>query len=121
MMVTDGLREAIRRSDLSLSELARQSGIAVATLSRFVRQQGGLSAAGIDSLARILDVSLVIGPATERAPADPPDASPRATGGQGPTEDTCSARGRTRGLWAILGHATRPRVVGRVVVDSGDG
>jgi len=77
-MVTHGIREAMRRSELSLSELARQSGVALATLSRFRAGKGSLSAAAIDDLARLLDVALVIGPGTERAPADPPDQAPEA-------------------------------------------
>jgi transcriptional regulator with XRE-family HTH domain len=64
--LSDGLREAIRSSGMSLRAIAGETGIDVAVLSKFVNQKGGLSLHGIERLADALGVEIVIKPARRR-------------------------------------------------------
>jgi len=54
MSASQSLRLAIRRSGLSLAELARRSGVSVAQLSYFVREERSLTLDSVDRLARSL-------------------------------------------------------------------
>jgi predicted transcriptional regulator len=51
---SDQLRAAMQSDPRSLNELARQSGVDVATLSRFGNHVGGLSMPAADALAIVL-------------------------------------------------------------------
>ena len=57
--LTDELRAAIRTSEKSMGEIARQSGIDIATISRFIHGKGGLSMDGLDGIANCLGLRLV--------------------------------------------------------------
>lgn len=57
-MVTDTLRETIKKSDLSLYELARRTGLERASLSRFVRRERHLRSDAIDKIAAFFDLAL---------------------------------------------------------------
>jgi len=57
--LTDQLRTAIRTSDKSMGQIARESGIDIATISRFVHGKGGLSMEGLDGIAGCLGLNLV--------------------------------------------------------------
>ncbi len=56
--VTDQLRTAIRTSDKTMGQIARESGIDIATISRFLHGKGGLSMDGLDSIADCLGLNL---------------------------------------------------------------
>lgn len=56
--LTDQLRTAIETSDKSMGQIARESGIDIATISRFVHGKGGLSMEGLDSIADCLGLNL---------------------------------------------------------------
>jgi len=56
--LTDQLRAAIQAADKSMGQIARESGIDIATISRFLHGKGGLSMDGLDSLAYFLQVRL---------------------------------------------------------------
>lgn len=49
--LTDQLRRAIKTSDKSMGRIARESGIDIATISRFIHGRGGLSMDGLDGIA----------------------------------------------------------------------
>jgi transcriptional regulator with XRE-family HTH domain len=57
--VSDRLRVAIAAADKSLCQLARESEIDVATISRFMNCKGGLSVDGLDAIAAVLGLHLV--------------------------------------------------------------
>lgn len=57
--VTEQLREAIRKSRLSLHGISRVSGIGADRLSRFVRGERGLSLEAVERLCRALKLRLV--------------------------------------------------------------
>ncbi|MCX7428955.1 MAG: hypothetical protein NTW96_25420 [Planctomycetia bacterium] len=56
--LTDELRAAIVGSGKSLGQIARESTIDLATISRFMHKRGGLSMDGLDLIAACLGVSL---------------------------------------------------------------
>jgi hypothetical protein len=56
--LTDQIREAVRRSELSDYEICRRTGINKASMSRFVNGHGGLSLANLDKLAELLDLRI---------------------------------------------------------------
>jgi len=56
--LTDQLRAAIAGSDKSMGQIARESGIDIATISRFMHRRGGLSMDGLDQIAEVLGLSL---------------------------------------------------------------
>ena len=56
--LTDQLRTAIRTSDKSMGQIARESDIDIATISRFLHGKGGLSMDGLDRIAESLRISL---------------------------------------------------------------
>jgi transcriptional regulator with XRE-family HTH domain len=56
--LTDQLRTAIKASDKSMGQIARESGIDIATISRFMHGKGGLSMDGLDRIADSLGVRL---------------------------------------------------------------
>jgi DNA-binding phage protein len=57
-VLTDQLRAAITTSDKTMGQIARESGIDIATISRFIHYKGGLSMDGLDSIAHCLGASL---------------------------------------------------------------
>jgi DNA-binding phage protein len=56
--LTDQLRLAIKASDKSMGQIARESGIDIATISRFMHEKGGLSMDGLDRIVDILGLRL---------------------------------------------------------------
>jgi DNA-binding phage protein len=56
--LTDQLREAIATCGKSMGQIARESGIDIATISRFMHGKGGLSMDGLDRIAECLGVGL---------------------------------------------------------------
>ncbi len=56
--LTDQLRAAIRTSEKSMGQIARESGIDIATISRFIHGKGGLSVDGLDGIAACLGLSI---------------------------------------------------------------
>ena len=56
--ITEPLRAAIRMSELSMYELARESGVAHAVIARFVRGERDLLLATADRLAAALQLTL---------------------------------------------------------------
>ena len=52
--LSDQLRAAIKASDKSMGRIARESGIDIATISRFVHKRGGLSMDGLDAIGASL-------------------------------------------------------------------
>jgi DNA-binding phage protein len=65
--LTDQLRAAIVTSDKTMGQIARESGIDIATISRFIHRKGGLSMDGLDSIAHCLGVSLTTTTTKSRA------------------------------------------------------
>jgi len=63
--ISDQLRRILTESALSRHEIARQSGVDKAALSRFANGQRGLTTASLDRLAPVLRLELV-GPARAR-------------------------------------------------------
>jgi transcriptional regulator with XRE-family HTH domain len=57
--VSETLRAAVGDCGDSLAEVARQTGIDVGNLSRFVRGERGLSVENLDILAEYLNLELV--------------------------------------------------------------
>ena len=49
--LSDQLRAAIKASEKSMGQIARESGIDIATISRFLHRKGGLSTDGLDRIA----------------------------------------------------------------------
>lgn len=58
MRLTDQLRRAIEGGPKSRYQIAKETGIDEATLSRFVHYKGGLSMDGLDAIAECLGLSL---------------------------------------------------------------
>jgi hypothetical protein len=56
--LTDQLKAAIMTADKSLGQIARESAIDIATISRFLHGKGGLSMDGLDRIADVLGVRL---------------------------------------------------------------
>lgn len=59
LTLMDQLREAIRTSDKSANQIARESGLDKSVISRFMHGKGGMSIDGLDRLAEVLRVKLV--------------------------------------------------------------
>lgn len=57
--VTDTLRRAVRDTGKALLHIAQETGIDTGNLSRFVRNQRGLSMENLDTLAQYLGLALV--------------------------------------------------------------
>ncbi|MCX7429001.1 MAG: hypothetical protein NTW96_25665 [Planctomycetia bacterium] len=56
--LTDQLRAAMAGSGKSLGQIARESTIDLATISRFMHKRGGLSMDGLDLIAECLGLNL---------------------------------------------------------------
>lgn len=56
--LTDQIREAVRRSELTHYEICRRTGILNSSMSRFVNGHGGLSLANLDKLAELLGLRI---------------------------------------------------------------
>ena len=56
--LTDQLRAEITTSGKSLGQIARESDIDIATISRFLHRKGGLSMDGLDGIAESLGLRL---------------------------------------------------------------
>jgi transcriptional regulator with XRE-family HTH domain len=57
--LTSQLRDSIRESGLSLNEIARQSGVPVPSLSRFMRDERGLSLSVAEKVCTVLCLELI--------------------------------------------------------------
>ena len=58
--LSDELRAAIANSDKSMGQIARESGIDIATISRFMHGKGGLSVDGLDEIGKSLSLRIVV-------------------------------------------------------------
>lgn len=56
--LTDQIREAVKKSDLTQYEICRRTSINGASMSRFVNGRGGLSLANLDKLAELLGLRI---------------------------------------------------------------
>ena len=56
--LTDQLRQAIEGSPKSRYQIAKETGVDQAVLSRFVHHKGGLSMEGLDLIAECLGLNL---------------------------------------------------------------
>jgi len=63
--ISDQVKAAIANADISMCRIARESGIDVATLSRFMHGKGGLSTEGLDKIGAILGLQIVAKPQTK--------------------------------------------------------
>jgi transcriptional regulator with XRE-family HTH domain len=59
LTLTDELKAAITMADKSLGQIARESGIDIATISRFIHGKGGLSMEGLDAISQCLGLRIV--------------------------------------------------------------
>ena len=59
--LSDQLRAMISSSDKSMGQIARESGIDIATISRFMHGKGGLSVDGLDRIADCLGLNITTG------------------------------------------------------------
>ena len=59
--LTDQLRKAIETADKTMGQIARESGIDIATISRFMHGKGGLSMEGLDAITECLGLDLTTG------------------------------------------------------------
>lgn len=59
--LSDQLRAMISSSDKSMGQVARESGIDIATISRFMHGKGGLSVDGLDRIADCLGLNITTG------------------------------------------------------------
>ena len=57
--LTDQLRKAIDAGDKTRYQIAKETGIDEATLSRFIRGKGGLSMEGLDAIGECLGLRIV--------------------------------------------------------------
>lgn len=57
---SDEIREAIANAKKSRNQIAIETGIDKATISRFVHDKGGLSIAGLDKIAKCLGLTVVV-------------------------------------------------------------
>jgi len=57
--LSDQLREFIQNAPISQNQIARESDLDRATLSRFLNKTGGLSVDGLDRIAGVLGLELV--------------------------------------------------------------
>ena len=56
--LTDQLRKAIETGEKSRYQIAKETGIDEATLSRFVHGKGGLSMEGLDAIGKCLGLQI---------------------------------------------------------------
>ena len=61
LSLTDELKAAIKSTDKSMGQIARESGIDIATISRFIHGKGGLSMKGLDAIGKCLELKIVLG------------------------------------------------------------
>jgi transcriptional regulator with XRE-family HTH domain len=59
LKLTDQLRRAMDASGVSRYRISQETGIAEATLSRFMSGKGGLSMEGLDAIADYLRLNIV--------------------------------------------------------------
>ena len=59
LTLTGELKAAITTADMSMGQIARESGIDIATISRFVHGKGGLSMEGLDAIGECLRLRIV--------------------------------------------------------------
>ena len=57
--ITDQLRKAIESADVTRYEIAKQTGVAQQTLSKFVLRERGISLTALDAVAEYLGLELV--------------------------------------------------------------
>jgi len=58
-LLTDQLKAAIASADVSMGQIARESGIDLATISRFMHGKGGLSMEGLDAIGKWLGLKII--------------------------------------------------------------
>ena len=63
----DQVRTAVANSGLTLYEIAKRTGIAQSSLSRFMRAERGLSIESLEMLAPVIGLSIVV-TGTQRKP-----------------------------------------------------
>jgi hypothetical protein len=61
LKLSDQIRQAVDASGWTRYGICKELGMAEATMSRFMSQQGGLSMAYLDALADLLDLNLMAG------------------------------------------------------------
>jgi len=64
--ITDQLRKAIESAGVSRYEIAKQTGVAQQTLSKFVLRERGISLTALDAVAEYLGLELVERKKTKR-------------------------------------------------------
>jgi transcriptional regulator with XRE-family HTH domain len=69
--IVEQLKQAIRRSGLSLSEIARRSGVDHGRLSRFCRSERTLTMSAAAKVCEILGMTLIYDGAGAAPPVDP--------------------------------------------------
>jgi plasmid maintenance system antidote protein VapI len=67
--VSKGLREAIHQRGLTAYAAAKQSGVSVDAVQRFLKEERGLNIATVDKLAEALGLTLCPDDDTGRVPA----------------------------------------------------
>ncbi len=64
--LSDQIRDAVRKSDLSRYEIWKATGIDQGALSRFVAGKAGMSFVSLDRLADLLGLNIAIGRSKRR-------------------------------------------------------
>jgi transcriptional regulator with XRE-family HTH domain len=85
LSMTDAIKSAIRDSGLSLNALARETGVQVSSLSRFMRGEQDLVFGAVENLAAVLGLELrrTAKPAPQSAAAHSNAPSKKAPGRRG--------------------------------------
>ncbi len=65
-MIGEQLKRAIREGKFSQAELARESGLSEAQISRFLKGERGLSLDSIDKMMDVLGLEILIRPRRKR-------------------------------------------------------
>src|SRR4051794_10994905 len=80
--VSDGLRQKIEESGLTMYQLSQQSGVHRSQLSRFMRRERNLTLDAVDEICRVLNIHLVglggVGGTVEAALSAANTSGPRA-------------------------------------------
>lgn len=59
MEPTEKIRSLIEASDKSITQIAKESGVPIPSISRFMRKERGLSDTSINKLAAYFDLAMV--------------------------------------------------------------
>jgi len=85
--LSDQIKEAINRCAISRAEIARRTGIAESTLSRFVAGTAGMTLKHLDQLTDLLGLNITTGPTklpkkvVPREPTQQPKETRKRKGG----------------------------------------